>query len=274
MLDDLTRANLALWNELTEVHRTSAYYDLEGFKAGRQSLGPIELAEIGDDVAGKTLLHLQCHFGMDTLSLARRGATVTGVDFSDKAIVLARSLSDELALPARFIESSVYDLPALLDEQFDVVFTSWGVLIWLPDVRRWAEVVAHYLKPGGTFYIAEIHPLVFALDDDEGVRDARLRYPYFEAPEPMAFTTDGSYADRDAHIEQSVSYEWRHSLSEIVTALAAAGLRIEYLHEFPYTVPGLAWACLEESDDGLARVRGHHDDFPLSFSIKAVKDRG
>jgi 2-polyprenyl-3-methyl-5-hydroxy-6-metoxy-1,4-benzoquinol methylase len=273
MLDDLTRANLALWNELTEVHRKSAYYDLEGFKAGRQSLGPIELAEIGPDVAGKTLLHLQCHFGMDTLSLARLDARVTGVDFSDKAIALARSLSDELSIPARFIESSVYDLPAALDEQFDIVFTSWGVVIWLPDLRRWGEIVAHYLKPGGTFYIAEIHPFLFAMDDDESVRDARFRYRYFEGAEPMAFESDGSYADRSAHIEQSVSYEWRHSLSEIVSCLAAAGLRIEYLHEFPYTVPGLAWGFLEEGDDGWARVRGHHDDFPLSFSLKAVKDR-
>jgi 2-polyprenyl-3-methyl-5-hydroxy-6-metoxy-1,4-benzoquinol methylase len=273
MLDDLTRANLALWNELTEVHRKSAYYDLEGFKVGRQSLGPIELAEIGPDVAGKTLLHLQCHFGMDTLSLARLDARVTGVDFSDKAIALARSLSDELSIPARFIESSVYDLPAALDEQFDIVFTSWGVVIWLPDLRRWGEIVAHYLKPGGTFYIAEIHPFLFAMDDDESVRDARFRYRYFEGAEPMAFESDGSYADRSAHIEQSVSYEWRHSLSEIVSCLAAAGLRIEYLHEFPYTVPGLAWGFLEEGDDGWARVRGHHDDFPLSFSLKAVKDR-
>jgi 2-polyprenyl-3-methyl-5-hydroxy-6-metoxy-1,4-benzoquinol methylase len=273
MLDDLTRANLALWNELTEVHRKSAYYDLEGFKVGRQSLGPIELAEIGPDVAGKTLLHLQCHFGMDTLSLARLDARVTGVDFSDKAIALARSLSDELSIPARFIESSVYDLPAALDEQFDIVFTSWGVVIWLPDLRRWGEIVAHYLKPGGTFYIAEIHPFLFAMDDDESVRDAHFRYRYFEGAEPMAFESDGSYADRSAHIEQSVSYEWRHSLSEIVSCLAAAGLRIEYLHEFPYTVPGLAWGFLEEGDDGWARVRGHHDDFPLSFSLKAVKDR-
>jgi 2-polyprenyl-3-methyl-5-hydroxy-6-metoxy-1,4-benzoquinol methylase len=274
MLDDLTKANLAFWNELTDVHRQSAYYDLAGFKAGKQSLGPIELAELGPDVAGKTLLHLQCHFGMDTLSLARLGATVTGIDFSDKAIALARSLSDELSVPARFIESSVYDLPTVLAEQFDIVFTSWGVLIWLPDIRRWAEIVARYLKPGGTFYIAEIHPFLFAMDDDESVRDPRVRYPYFERPEPMAFDTDGSYADRSAHIEQSVSYEWRHSLSEIVSSLAATGLHIEYLHEFPYTQPGLDWAFLEEGEDGWARVRGHPDDFPLSFSIKAVKDRG
>jgi 2-polyprenyl-3-methyl-5-hydroxy-6-metoxy-1,4-benzoquinol methylase len=149
-MDDYLAANKALWNEWTAIHETSSFYNLEGFKAGGSRLRDYEVDEVGD-VTGKSLLHLQCHFGIDTLSWARLGARVTGADFSERAIELARSLAAELGLDATFVRSDLYDLSSVLDGQFDVVYTSRGVLGWLPDLERWAEVVAHFLRPGGVF---------------------------------------------------------------------------------------------------------------------------
>jgi SAM-dependent methyltransferase len=170
-MDDYLAANRALWDEWTAIHEASSFYDLEGFKAGRSGgsggsggsrLRPYEVAEVGE-VGGKSLLHLQCHFGIDTLSWARLGARVTGADFSHRAIELARSIAAELDLDATFVRSDLYDLPSVLDGQFDVVYTSRGVLGWLPDLERWAAVVAHFLRPGGVFYITEIHPVALPL---------------------------------------------------------------------------------------------------------------
>ena len=285
MLEEFTKANLAMWNELTGIHAESEFYDVQGFKAGKQTLTSIELEEIGGEVAGKTLLHLQCHFGLDTLSLARLGAVATGVDFSDQAIALARNLSQEVAVPATFVHSDVYHLPEVLDERFDILFTSWGVLIWLGDLDRWAEVVAHFLKPGGTFYIAEFHPFVWMLDDGASslrprpasapppADELRVGYPYFPRPQPLAFDDDGDYADPAAHVHASTSYEWTHSLGEIVTVLLRHGLVLEYLHEFPRSI-GLRLPFIVEGDDGWQRVKGHEESFPLSFSLRATKRAG
>ena len=157
MEDQRLLANRQNWNERTPVHAASDFYDVAGFKAGRITLTDIERGEVGD-VSGKTLLHLQCHFGLDTMSWARLGATATGVDFSEAAIDLARSLNDELRLNTRFIRSDVYGLPDVLDEEFDVVFTSYGVLVWLPDLDRWARTIRRMLRSGGTFYLVEFHP--------------------------------------------------------------------------------------------------------------------
>ena len=178
-------ANRQLWDAWTAVHAAGDFYDLERFKAGGIRLRPYEIELVGD-VAGRSLLHLQCHFGIDTLSWARLGARVTGADFSPAAVELARSLAAELGFPdARFVLSNLYDLPDALDGQFDVVYTSRGVLGWLPDIAGWARVVAHFLAPGGTFFITEAHPVQQALED-EGVApgELRLRYPYFEHREP------------------------------------------------------------------------------------------
>jgi len=273
MLEEWLRANMAVWDELTGVHARSAFYDVEGFKRGAETLTAIELEELGPDVAeGTTLLHLQCHFGLDTLSWARHGATVTGVDFSEEAVELARRLADEVGLSdrARFARSDLYDVPRALDGEFDVVFTSWGVLTWLGDLRRWARVAAHFVRPGGTFYIAEFHPLVFLLDDDARPDDLRLGYPYFQGPEPQRFDEPGSYADPEAVTRNTVTYEWNHPLGEVVTSLIEAGLELEYLHEFPYT-RGLRFPFLEYGDDGWQRIRGHEDDYPLSYSVRARK---
>jgi len=156
-MDEHQRANLAKWNELVAVHARSAFYDVDGFRRGCCSLRPLELEEVGD-VAGLRLLHLQCHFGLDTMSWARLGAEATGLDFSDTAIEVARSLSDDLAIPARFLCTDLYQLPKVLDETFDVVFTSYGVLCWLRDLEEWARIVARFLAPGGRFHLVELHP--------------------------------------------------------------------------------------------------------------------
>jgi len=261
------------WDERVPIHAASRFYDVDGFKAGRSSLMSIELDEM-DDVRGKSLLHLQCHFGMDTISWARMGAKVTGVDFSEAAIDLARSLSDELDIPARFVASNIYDLPVALDEpgQFDIVFTSYGVLGWLPDMPGWASVVAHFLKSGGTFYIVDGHPAK-NIFDDEGDGGLRVRYPYFGSSEPTVYEPDGgesyTYTDGVTPLE-TAAYEWNHSLGEIVSSLAAAGLTIEFLHEFPFSgwraLPGMV-----RGDDGWWRLPEHNDSVPHLYSIKAHK---
>ena len=176
-MDERLQTNRAHWNECTPIHAASDFYDVAGFKAGRITLKDLERREVGD-VSGKTLLHVQCHFGLDTMSWSRLGARATGVDFSDAAIDLARSLNDELGLDARFICANVYDLPKVLHEQFDVVFASYGVLIWLPDLAEWARVVSNHLKPGGVFYVVEFHPL-FGLFEPQESGDWRPRYRYF-----------------------------------------------------------------------------------------------
>jgi SAM-dependent methyltransferase len=265
-MDTYHQANLALWNEWADINAKSRTYDVPAFKAGKCSLTPIELEELGD-VNGKTLLHLQCHFGLDTLSWARRGAQVTGADFSDRAIGLAQTLAREVGVDARFVCSDLYTLPQALGGQFDIVFTSYGVLCWLRDLKRWAEIAAHFVKPGGIFYIAEFHPF-FQIFDDEDPSELRVRYGYFYELEAREWRVRGSYADREALVKQPVEYEWTHSLGEIVSALAAAGLRIEFLHEFPWAVERML-DCMER-DGGWWKLKGR-PDLPLMFSLRAAK---
>ena len=275
MLDDYLKANLASWDEAVGLHVSSQMYDVEGFKKGRCSLSDIELSELGPSVReGTTLLHLQCHFGLDTLSWARRGAVVTGVDFSGEGIGAAHALADEVGLSARatFVQSDVLALPDMLQGRFDVVFTSWGALIWLGDLECWAQVIAHFLKPGGTFYIAEFHPYAFLLADDASPESLRIGYPYFQYGRPQRFDEPGDYADPEAKTQHSVTFEWNHGFAEILDPLLRNGLRLESLHEFPHTIAGLPFPSLEVCEDGLQRVKGHHEDFPLSFSLKMTKE--
>ncbi len=255
--------NRSLWNGWTPIHERSAFYDVAGFRAGASTLKHVEREELGE-VRGKSLLHLQCHFGMDTLSWARLGARVTGVDLSDAAIELARSLAREEGTGARFLRSDLYALPGVLSEEFDVVFTSYGVLPWLPDIRRWGEIVARCLKPGGTFYVVEFHPLAEAVDDD----GRTLRHPYFHSPEPLEMEQRGSYADPGADLVHP-AYFWSHTLGDVVSALAAAGLRIEFVHEFPYSV----YNCLpylEEREPGCWWPRESAGSLPLMYSVRAT----
>jgi len=230
-------ANRQLWDAWTAVHAQGEFYDLASFRKGGVRLRHEEIAAVGD-VKGRTLLHLQCHFGIDTLSWARLGARVTGVDFSPAGIRLAREIAADIGIDdARFVESNVYELPDRLDGEFDVVYTSRGVLGWLPDIRGWARVVAHFLAPGGTFFITEAHP-VFNSFQDEGVGpgELRLTYPYWEHRDPLVFEVKGSYADPGADFGEQKVHGWDHGLGEIVTALIDAGLRIESLEEHPSSI--------------------------------------
>ena len=181
-MDYRIEANRKNWNERTPVHAASGFYDVEGFRNGRITLNDIERNEVGS-VEGKSLLHLQCHFGMDTMSWARLGAQATGVDISDAAIGLARALNDELQLNTRFIRSNIYDLPNVLEEEFDIVYTAMGVLCWLPDLSEWANIIAKFLKPNGIFYILDGHPFAHVFESEEnqaGVQELRARHPYFK----------------------------------------------------------------------------------------------
>jgi SAM-dependent methyltransferase len=271
-MDDALRQNRDRWDAWTKIHVRSDFYDVASFRNGERPirLKDYELNEVGS-VQGKTLLHLQCHFGLDTLSWARLGAIVTGADFSSVGIAAARALAGELDIAARFVEANLYELPNVLDEQFDVVYTSKGVLGWLPDIVGWAQTVAHFVKPGGFCYVTEIHP-VAQVFEDEGVAvgELRLAYPYWSHPEPLRFEVHGSYADPSAPTEGLVEYGWDHSLGEIVTALIEAGLRIDFLHEFDFVEWPLDF--LAESPDGRWRLPpGLPGQLPLFFSLKATK---
>ncbi len=255
-------ANQKLWNAYTAVNERSKVYDLDAFRKGKSSLNKIELDELGD-VKGKTLLHLQCHFGQDTLSWARMGARVTGVDFSHEAVELGRSLGRELGIDARFIECNIYDLPEVLTEKFDIVFTSYGALCWLPDLERWAKIIRHFLGKRGTFYMVEFHP-VLSMFDDKGA----FKYPYFASGEPIKErVTKGCYSNSDAVFDTD-SYEWTHSLADPINALLNAGLVIEHVHEFPFCVYGDR-PFLKQADDGLWYHENPEINIPLLFSIKA-----
>jgi len=267
-MDEYRRANQALWDEWAQINFRSEMYAVDAFRAGDNHLNPLERKEVGE-VKNKTMLHLQCHFGLDTLSWARLGAIVTGMDFSPQAINQARSLSQECNLAAHFLCCDIYDLPNHLNESFDIVYTSYGVLTWLPDLTRWAQIIHYYLKPGGTFYMAEFHPFAWIFDDDDQATELKIRYPYFDH-EVNVLPVQGSYADRRAHVQQTLSYEWAHPMSEIVSALLSTGLQLEYLHEFPYTVYPM-FPFLERHDDGYWWLPEKARIIPLQFSIRAHK---
>ena len=242
---------------------------MEAFKNGACTIADLELNEMGD-LEGKTLLHLQCHFGLDTMSFERLGARATGVDFSEIAIRRAREISDELGLSTRFVQSELYHLPEKLSEVYDIVYTSGGVLCWLPDIRGWANIVQQYLKPGGTFYIREFHPFASIFDDRDEVSSPTVHYPYFHN-EPLRFDNEPSYADPSIPLEET-SFEWVHTVGDIISAIADVGLRIEFMHEFPEcTYQSLPF--LIKGDNGLWYSPEYADSLPLMFSIRAEKPK-
>ena len=267
-MDNYLNTNQQLWNAWTTLHKSADFYDLPGFKAGNSSLRPIERAEL-TDVAGRSLLHLQCHFGLDTLSWARKGAIVTGVDLSDRSIALAQTLSTELNIPATFVCSDMQDVPNVLSGQFDIVFTSYGVLPWLRDLRRWAAVIMHFLKPRGIFYLVDDHPFMRTLSAGEN-GELIANNPYFFTEEPTRYEARGSYAaPGDEHMPLAQWYIWNHSLGEILAALIDAGLRIEFLHEFPFAMRA-KFPGMERGADGAWRFT-KQPTIPLLFSLQARK---
>lgn len=260
---DYIDINKKTWNNKTEVHVTSDFYDTEGFLNGKSTLNDIELSLLGD-VSGKKILHLQCHFGQDTLSFARLGAKATGVDLSDKAIEKAREFNVQLHLDAQFICCDIYDLPNHLEEQFDIVFTSYGTIGWLPDLNKWANVVSHFLKPDGKFVFAEFHPVVWMFDNDF----KEVFYSYFNV-ETIIEDESGTYADRYAEISaQTVT--WNHPLSEVLNALITSGLEIKSFNEYDYS-PYNCFNETEEFEKGKFRIKHLKNKIPMVYSLEATK---
>jgi SAM-dependent methyltransferase len=264
------KANQERWDELADHHFTGDFYNVKKFKLGGISITDLERKEVGD-VKGKKLLHLQCHFGKDTLSWARLGAVVTGVDFSLKAIKLAKQLNQEINENATFIHSNIFDLKKsdLTPSSFDIVYTSHGTIYWLNDLTKWAEIIAYYLKPGGFFYIADGHP-TGSLCDEEDPKDLKIRYPYFYQEKPLKFEEEGSYADVQAPLKHKTEYGWVHDMGDIVNNLINAGLKIEFIHEYPF-VSWKSLPFLEEKEDGWWYLPEKYPQLPLTLTIRARK---
>jgi SAM-dependent methyltransferase len=258
--------NQQKWDESVPLHVASSSYDVPSFRRGRTTLRPLEIAEMGP-VRGRSLLHLQCHFGLDTLSWARRGAVVTGVDFSPTAVATARLLAEECRIPATFVESNLYDLPAHLRGRFDRVYTAKGVLCWLPDLSAWGRLVARYLRPGGRFYLLEDHPFSDIFDNDSGVRRLVQIDPYFRR-EARRGVYDGTYATK-VRMKHRVSFDWIHPVSEILSALLDAGLRLEFVHEFPYTY-WKKFPFMRRDREGWWHLTRGDGMIPLMWSVRAT----
>lgn len=252
-------ANRTLWNNKTPIHLQSDFYRLDDFKSGWNSLREPELEVLGD-LTGKSILHLQCHFGLDTLSMARMGARATGLDLSDSAIDAATSLSEELGLDASFVRGNVYHTRDLIKDRFDIVFTSYGTIGWLPDLKPWAHVVFESLKPGGKFIMADFHPFLWTLDDKfEG-----FGYDYFNT-QVIEEENDGTYAQTDAPLKGK-SFSWNHPISEILNALIGTGLRLESFDEYDWS----AYDCfpnLHEFEPEKFRFKHHEVLFPYMYRI-------
>jgi SAM-dependent methyltransferase len=264
---DYTEANRALWDEWADIHFASPFYDVEGFRQGRSTLGQYEIAGVGN-VSGKTLLHLQCHFGLDTLSWARLGAQVTGVDFSPKAISIARSLSTDLNIPASFVESNIYDLPNVLYEQYDIIFASYGALLWLSDLMSWGQIICRYLKKGGIFFIVDAHPMIWVFDNETS-SGLQVKHSYFHSFHPLIFDSPNYAAS--SNDKTYVQYYWIHSVSDIINSLTKYNLRIEYFREHP-TITWKAFPFLVKGDDGYFRLPTAMPQIPLTFSLKAKQE--
>lgn len=257
-------ANRELWNKRTTVHKDTDFYDVKGFLEGRNVLTPIEMAEIANEVSGKSLLHLQCHFGMDTLCFARLGAEVTGVDLSDEAIAEAQQLAEKASIKADFVCCNVYDTRQHISKTFDIVFTSYGTIGWLPDLNNWAKVISESLNKGGVFYMADFHPVLWMFDDEM----KSFKYPYYNK-EVIITTSQGTYADTTADIGKK-EYGWNHSISEILNALITNGLEIQVFNEHYYSPYNCFQNTVEIAPDRW-QIKGLEGIIPMVYSIRAVK---
>ena len=263
-MNDYKKINRIAWNLKTDIHVNSEFYDNESFLKGTSSLKNIELNLLGD-IKGKSILHLQCHFGQDSISLSRLGAKVTGIDLSDNAINYAQKMAKELAVDAKFVCSDIYDLPNVLEEKFDIVFTSYGVIGWLPDMGQWAKVISHHLKQGGHFIMVEFHPVVWMFDDDFKA----INYSYFKAGE-IVEQLEGSYADRNSDIQYS-TVTWNHSLSEIINSLIRAGIRITQFEEYDYSIQN-CFKHTVKKDENKYQIKHLDNKLPMTFAIEGIKD--
>ncbi len=256
--------NRKAWNARTDVHIKSEFYDLDGFRAGKSSLNDIERHLLGD-IKGKSVLHLQCHFGQDTISLSRLGAKATGIDLSDRAIKNAKTLAQDTRADATFICCDIYDLPNHLDERFDLVFTSYGTIGWLPDLDRWAKVVSKFLKPGGKFVFVEFHPVVWMFDYDF----EKIEYNYFNSG-AIVECLEGTYADKTAGLSQEYVM-WNHSLSEVIDNLIKNGLILQSFGEYDYS-PYDCFKKTIEFEPKKYRIKHLDNKIPMVYSITAIKN--
>jgi len=272
--DEYFRVNRANWDERVPAHVVSPGYQVQTFiddPAHISGVVRFDLPLLGD-IQGLRGVHLQCHIGTDTVSLARLGARMTGLDFSAPAVSAARELAAATGAAATFVQAEVYDAVDVLPAAaFDLVYTGIGALCWLPDIRRWASVVGTLLRPGGRLFIREGHPMLWAIDDERDDQLLVVRYPYFETAEPVTFTGGGTYVETDAVFEQTVSHSWNHGLGEIITALLDAGLAITGLTEhdsIPWDgLPGK----MTQTADGEWRLTTNPARLPHSYTLQALK---
>lgn len=268
VLDRFGRENRAYWNERVDADLKN--WDLDGFLNDPARLTRIVAAdrEAVGDVRGKSLVHLQCNFGLDTLAWSQLGAQATGIDFSPRAIAVAVDLAQRIGAGTRFFEADLYEAPRVIPEIFDIVYTSGGVLCWLPDIDGWADVITRLLKPGGIFYIREAHPMLWCLEDERDDDQLVVDLPYLATSEPKRWDGDPVW-DKDG-LGHTVQYNWSHGLGEIVNALIGAGLTIEFLREHK-TCLWQALPFMFRDDDGWWRLPDRPERLPLMYSIRAVK---
>jgi SAM-dependent methyltransferase len=260
---DYININKKAWNDKTDVHIESEFYDMKGFLEGKSTLNAIELDLLGD-VTGKRILHLQCHFGQDTMTLARLGASAVGVDLSDKAVQIATEFAQQLNLDATFVCCDIYDAPKHIDEKFDIVFTSYGTIGWFPDLEKWANVIAHFLKPNGQFIMADFHPVVWMYDNDF----KEVFYSYFNV-KPIVEEESGTYAEREAEL-QAKTISWNHPVSENLNSLLQSGLELKQFNEYDYS-PYNCFNAMEEFEKGKFRIKPFGNKIPMVYSILAIK---
>jgi ubiquinone/menaquinone biosynthesis C-methylase UbiE len=252
--------NKQSWNKKTDIHIQSAFYDMEGFLKGSTSLKEIELKLLGD-IKGKSVLHLQCHFGQDSISLSKMGASVTGIDLSDVAIERAKELAATMNVDTKFICCNIYDLPQHLDEKFDIVFTTYGTIGWLSDMNQWAAIVSQYLKPNGEFIFVEFHPVVWMFDDEF----EKVGYNYFNSG-PIIETYNGTYADKTAPISQEYVM-WNHGMGEVINSLIQNNIQIISLNEFDYS-PYNCFKHTIEFEPGKFRIKHMDNRIPMVYAVK------
>ena len=250
--------NRTYWDHLVSLHVSSEYYDVKGLIAGSKDIDPVVLDALGN-VNGKRVLHLQCHFGADTLALARRGAIVTGLDFSPKAIEVAHNLAQKMGLPARFVEDDV--MSAELGNSFDIVFSSWGAIGWLPELTSWAATIARHLEPGGRFVLVDGHPILWMMGE---TLPAQVKYAYAVGEPIVEEAKKGTYAAPNAPVPHA-SYGWNHSLAEVMGALCAQGLRLVHFAEGD-RIPWEAWPGMTKAGQ-YWRLPDAVVPFPLSMTI-------
>ncbi len=265
MSDDWRDLNRRNWNDRVPLHVASKAYDVEGFKSGISSLSQQQIDDVGP-VTGKTLVHLQCHFGLDTLSWARLGADVTGLDFSEPAIEAARQLASDISVDARFVCADVYDATDALKETYDIVYTGLGAINWLPDIDRWAQVVSNLLKPGGMFYLLEYHPFSWVFADE----DLTIEYDYF-TPNGAVFENTTTYTDSDRELTETKQVEWNHNIGEVVMAVLNAGLEISELREEPRSYLYRRWPFMTAAEDRHYDMPPDRPSLPLMYTLKATK---